>query len=363
MVSSEVKSLFLTSDDPKNQGREYIESSPDHSLKAMGSIALVSADCRLISSGDLTQVKGRGNSTWDTDKKPYQIKLKNKTSLVEGAEKSKTWVLLANAYDPTSLRNKVAFDLADLIGLLGSPQSELVDLYYDGDYRGTYLLSEKVEVGSGRVDIDSLDDANEDANENIDDFDALPVVPTTNAYGCEMQYVDGQKDPEDISGGYLLEIDGGYYLGEKSWFKATSGLVFVVKSPEYATRNEMEYISVQVEEILACANSNSVNPTTGKGLFDYIDKDSFVRYVMFQEWLKNPDMSRSSMFFYKMRGDGKLYAGPVWDYDSSFGMQHDFFDPTGFYFYGISSLLMQAPSFKQALHEYVYSKFFNVSIS
>ena len=85
------------------------------------------------------EIKGRGNYTWGLPKKPYQIKFADNTSVL-GMAPSKTWVLLANAADASLVRNKVAFELADKIGLAYSPESRWVDLRVDGKYRGNYLM-------------------------------------------------------------------------------------------------------------------------------------------------------------------------------------------------------------------------------
>ena len=98
------------------------------------------------------EMKTRGNTTFWPDKKPYQIKFDKKQDLF-GMGKAKKWILLANYYDGTSVRTKVFFDLADEIGLEYSGKSTFVDLYIDGDYRGVYQITEKIEIGSTRVDL------------------------------------------------------------------------------------------------------------------------------------------------------------------------------------------------------------------
>ena len=70
-----VSTMFLVSDDPVNEGREWVESSEDKSNRAKGSMALLAADGESVYDGKLTQIKGRGNSTWKGAKRPYQIKL------------------------------------------------------------------------------------------------------------------------------------------------------------------------------------------------------------------------------------------------------------------------------------------------
>ena len=142
-----------------------------------------------IYDGKLEQIKGRGNSTWQlADKKPYQIKLKKKTDLLESGDvsnKNKTWVLLANAFDGSSMRNMISCSLARDIGVKSSVEFRPVDLYYDGEYRGTYLLTEKVQINAGRVDIANLEEENEEVNE---DEPVTRDVEGLNSYGPNEVY-------------------------------------------------------------------------------------------------------------------------------------------------------------------------------
>ena len=358
MQDSGVMSLHLTSDDASAFGRDYVDGSSDHSAKATGKMVLLGEGLDVRYSGKLTQIKGRGNSTWAfTDKKSYQIKLDKKASLIfpeASGEKSKTWLLLANPFDPTLIRNNMTYSLAKELGLSGSPDSIPIDLYYDGEYRGSYLLCEKVAIGSGRVEINDLEGDIEKANPNVDDFDDLGVSTDLNRYGNEMQWVEGLADPDDISGGYLLELDDAYYRLEKSYFRTSDGSAFVSKSPEYLSRNQMTYISEFVEEVIQCVKNGGVNKETGKGLFEYIDKDSFTKYFFVQDWSKNADSFISSTYFYKPAREDKLYAGPIWDCDASFGIRSDvsiFSSPQGWLSRGFAKDLIEVSLFRKALRE------------
>ena len=230
MVSQNIGAMYITSDDPVSKGRSFVEQAKEN--KATGRMTLIGADGGVVYSGALTQIKGRGNSTWNYMKKPYQIKLGKKTDLLQTGdpdEAAKTWVLLANAYDSSFILNTLTFDLADALGLPYSPNSRPIDLYYDGEYRGTYLLSEKTEINGGRVDINDLEEDFEDANPQVEDFDGLPTAMGANRYGNTYRYVTGLTDPEDLSGGYLLEIDyASRAYAEKSWFAAGQRMDIVV---------------------------------------------------------------------------------------------------------------------------------------
>lgn len=318
MVSQNIGSMYITSADPVNKGRDYVESVKGN--KGSGQVTLLRSDGFVVYTGGLSQIKGRGNSTWHYVKKPYQIKLEEKSDLLDNGEAAKTWILLANYYDKTTILNSLTYDLAAEMGLAYSPNHCPVDLYYDGEYRGSYLLCEKTEIGDARVEINDLEKDFEDANPQIDDFDGLLTVRGTNAYGNAYQYVDGLHDPASITGGYLLEIDYDVRAeAEKSFFTTTQGYYIVSKSPEYLSQNAIEYISGFYQEFEDAVFNGGVNPTTGKSYTDYVDLESLAKCYLILELSQDGDAFLSSTFFYKPADEDKLYAGPVWDFDSAYG--------------------------------------------
>ena len=229
-----------------------------------------------------TEIKGRGNSTWDMPKKPYRLKLTDKAAIL-GMPSNKHWVLLANYSDKTLMRNTLAFELSRRMGFPYTPRMHYVDLYVNGSFEGNYMFGDHVRTGSDRIDIPELKPA--DTN---------------------------------ITGGYHLEIDE--RRGEPYYFETQrAGMVFCIKSPEDIPTNQFTYISnhvQKVEDILY--GINGIN--TVKELPKYIDMKSFIDYYLLNELAKNVDGNlRLSTFVYKKRDDDKLYFGPVWDYDLSFG--------------------------------------------
>ena len=322
LFSEHVSAMYLLSDDPENEGRVWVESSQDKSNKATGTMVMQKADGTVVYDDALTQIKGRGNSTWKADKKPYQIKLASKTDLLETGNKdnkSKTWVLLANYYDPALLRNTLMLNLGSALGMEAGIESTHVDLYYDGEYRGSYLLAEKVELGDGRVNITDLEEVNETANPEVD-IEAFPISVATTANGATYTYCEGMTSPEDITGGYLLEMDLGVRAVEEvSYFYTKRGEYVVVKSPEYASKEEMEYIATLYQEYEDAVYNGGVHPETGKAYTDYVDLKSTVQYYLVNEFSKNRDAFHSSTYLYKEAGSDVMTMGPLWDYDLCLG--------------------------------------------
>ena len=322
IFSENLTAMYLVSEKPSTNGRLWVEASADKSNKAKGSLVMQKENGEIVYNGALTQIKGRGNSTWGQIKKPYQIKTSESVDLLQtgnDSNKSKTWVLLANYFDTTLLNNHYALKIGKALGMKSYIEGTHVDLYYDGEYRGTYMLSEKVEVGKGRVNITDLQKKNEESNEGVD-IEKLPVKSNTTKSGIFYTYCANMKSPEDITGGYLLEMDFEERAKEEvCYFRTTRGQYVVVKSPEFASKEEMEYISSLYQEYEDAVYNGGVNPSTGKKYSDYVDKESIASYYIVNELSKAKDFFTSSAYLYKNSGEDKMSMGPLWDYDLSFG--------------------------------------------
>lgn len=319
MRSSKIASLLINSTDRENEGRNFIESGKQNHTTA--TMAMVSAYGKEIYSGKISQIRCRGNNTFMADKKPYQIKLEKAANLLESgdkADKDKTWLLLANARDASLVRNSVALGIAKNMGL-DTPDFRPVDLYYDGEYHGSYLLCEKIEVDKGRLDIYDLDKKNKEANGDTN-LDELDTVIGQNKYGDTIQYVDGMDSPSDYSKGYLIESDNAYYESERCYFILSNGAQFSIKAPSNCSKEEVEFISEYMEEALQAALSGGINPDTGKSVWEYMDQDSMIKYYVLQEATRNPDAYASSGFLYLDETDGPMISGPAWDFDVSYGL-------------------------------------------
>lgn len=290
----------------------------DKSHKEKGKIAVVE-DGEVTIDTTLASIKGRGNSTWSLDKKPYNIKFDKKTNLF-GLGKAKKFSLLASRYDPSFLRNTFIFDLSDEMGLYYSSKSKPVDLYINGEYLGNYLVCESVEVGSSRVDITDLEDLNEEANPGTD-IEKAPLAGDRNGSSAgSIKYVDFQGNPEDISGGYLLEFDFlNRYEPEISGFVTKVGQPVVLKSPEYASKAQVEYISSFWQEFEDALYSETGTNSLGKHYTDYIDLDSFAKMYIIEELSMDVDAGLSSCYFFKDAKSDRIYASPVWDFDLALG--------------------------------------------
>ena len=272
-------------------------------------------------------IKLRGNSTAYASKRPFKIKLDEKSDLF-GMGANKHWCLLANHYDRTNLRNKVSYDFSMDLGLEGC-SSEMVNLVYNGDYWGLYEFTEAIRVGETRVDIFDWEEEAEQIAKVIAKKEDLSKKDRTTletgltkdlswiTTGVYKDYViSDYRDTSgyDITGGYLIEDDA--YFDEVTKFMTENEMKLMLKKPEFLSSNKemMNYIMTYVQN--AEDAIYAPNRLSGEGLHysEYMDVDSFVDFWVVNTLYKNVELLFKSCYFYKP-GGGKLTWGPVWDMD------------------------------------------------
>ncbi len=263
----------------------------------------------------VAEIKGRGNSTWNYDKKPYKFKFDKKQDLF-GYGSEKTWVLLADARDYSLLRNMLALNAGLTMSELGYvSKGQSVELYLNGEYRGVYYLCEQIQVKENRVNITTEDDgkdldgdgiidpdsigyllemdawAADGSNKNLPNYTKDGDVFVTFSKGCQHPYVI--KDPEDI------------FFDEDGNFDAE-------KSKPY-----LDYVSNYLQE---CRNAFNLSKTheNYEKVCELVDVKSFAQAYIIYDLFKHADTNYSSVYFYK-DAYGKLVAAPLWDFDMAVG--------------------------------------------
>ncbi len=323
MRSANVRALFLFSADPVEHGRAYIENCERHVNRTTGSVTIVSPDGTVDHAGGLRQLRGRGNYTWQREKKPYQFKLEDKADLLltgDRSERNRTWVLLAETSDGSLLRNRVTMDLALELGISETPFSEHVDLYYDGEYRGAYLLTEKVEVGEGRIEVTDYDEMMEiwNGSAGIADMEQLEVGVAQTKYGTDFTYIQGVAEAEDPAvGAFVMEMEHeGNTLSDRCYLRMEDGSVIAAKNPENPSENMMRYVSERLIEARRTLQNGGVNPDNGRTLSDDFDVEAFARLLLLNELAYNTDSYYySSSWFILPAGETRFRPGPAWDFD------------------------------------------------
>ena len=330
---------------------EKVNASEDHSYAAEGVVMDITVPAGYVNpdgygagyTGEsgiaLEYFRGRGNSTWDQDKKPYKIKLAKGKDLF-GLGKNKHWALMANAavYDGSLTKNRIVSWLGTKLGMAYTPRMVPVDLVVNGEYLGSYFLSEVVRLDTNRVDIAELGTGADDA-----------VEP-------------------NVTGGYLFSMIMGE--NDEDVFHTTRDVGFRSKTPSYeefeedfaedlakgkVTEEDKPALRAVVDAQTAYLRGfvQSVEDAIfGEGdvsVASLMDLQSAADYWWIQEFTKNFDaFASTSTYLYKDR-DGKLFWGPLWDFDQSMGIP----DATGFNFCRTPwfDQLRQDPEFAELLEE------------
>lgn len=247
----------------------------------------------------------RGQTSRTFPKKQYAVELRDapdgddrELSLL-GMPADSDWVLSDSVvFDRSLIRNALAYAISNRIGRY-APRTRFVEAFLvehggaleSGDYLGVYTLVEKIARGADRVDVAQLG-------------------------GTHTQL------PE-ISGGYILSID----KGEAQLEAGGAAFQFVYPDAELmvadARAPQREYIAGFLDDIAeALAGPELVGEAHGLHYSELIDVDSFIDHQIVNALAKNVDGLRISTYFHKPRG-GPLVAGPVWDFDRSFGTPYD----------------------------------------
>ncbi len=228
------------------------------------------------------EIRGRGNSTWRMDKKPYRIKFAKKRSFC-GLPKAKSFALIANYIDCSHVRNALAFETARLLGMPFANHAVPVRVRINGGLRGLYLLTEKIGIGSGSVDIDENTGALFELDTNFDEDNKFHHIWTEDTLEYKLPVM--LKDPD------VAEVAEA--LGETP--------------DEYWGRWSAD-ITRMLDAVLA-----------GGDLNDVLDMKSVVDYLIVNLLAGNNELGYpKSMFVYKASSDDVYHFGPVWDFDWSF---------------------------------------------
>ncbi len=220
------------------------------------------------------EIEGRGNSTHNGTKCPYNIKFSNEVDLF-GLGAGKKYCLMANLYDQTLIRNATVIEFAKLLGLPYTPNYEMVEVYLNGKYIGVYMLTSPMDVDENRIEIN-------------EETDFLLELENKTAAG-----------------------EGEIYINLESKIPNTK-MHLLVESPENMGAESYSALISSLYQINIAIFSEN-----WETIQQYVDVDSVAKYYLLHDYLKEVDIHYdSTRFFIK---DGKLYGGPVWDFDYGLG--------------------------------------------
>lgn len=240
------------------------------------SVSLSNAEKEFSFDDSSANIRIRGNSSAKFEKKSFKIKFSEKKNLLGlGKAERKDWVLISNHCDQSLMRNYVAYNMAQSFdGLQVAYNSAHVDVYINGEYNGVYLLTEQVETGKSRVNVET-----EGTNDDI---------------------------------GFLLELDSREDKNSSSCI-LIDNLKFVIKS-DFTTDGQYAYAKKYLEKC-----NEAIKKGDESEIESLVDVNSFVDMYILQEYVKNFDVGFASLFMYIEENGGKLFFGPAWDFDISMG--------------------------------------------
>lgn len=292
MHSSAEAAIFINNPDADGEGTElfaYLSADKSNSAKATGAIV---DDEGNVDNTPIKKIKGRGNTTWQKTKKPFNVTY-DKAVSIDGMEKTKKLSLLANYQDSALIRNRFLQDLSDAVAMPYASDSRFVDVYMNGVYLGSYQVTQKVDIGKNNLvpEIDDDTHLNEDGTLK----EEFPFI-------CEVD--SSAKEGED----YFIQT-------------SVARCKLTLKGPE------LEEGDPYYDEILNIAKTKfdamfTAVRTDSANMGELVDIDSLTKIYLINELSKNWDVGVSSLYFvYKQADDGtwKFFASPVWDYDNSLG--------------------------------------------
>jgi hypothetical protein len=306
------KTYTVTLISPQTSGLPVIKVDTDGGAGIISKEAYLDGDIKILYTDNKkyeidtrTQIRGRGNSTWGYPKKPYRLKFFEKTSLF-GYPAEKSWVLLANYQDPTLIMNTVAFELGNRFGLPYTNHSNHVELFINGSYDGSYMLTEQVQVQKNRVNV----------NERT---------------------------------GFLVELDT--YFDTPQFRTDFLRMYVTIKSPE---EGDYTFVKDEINALEAAMFSSDFPNTNYK---DLIDINTFIDHMMVNDIIRNTELQHpKSMFMYKkdQNPDSKICMGPLWDFDWGFGYAG------GYTYYTVTKDMLLRPNYNGNETGYkFFSRFFD----
>lgn len=234
------------------------------------------------------EFRGRGNSTWNMAKTPYRFKLPKKNSVC-GLPKAKSFALIANYIDCSLMRNTIALKVANMLEMPFSNHCVPVAVYFNGHYKGAYMLTEKIGIGGGSVDIDENKGILFEFDSNYDED-----------YKFTYYFNNGQKklyvmvkDPD------LTEIAAADETGATT----ANGLFEGWK----------EDVTVMLDAVTSRSASESLS--------DVLDLESVANFLIVNNIARNHELEHPKSFYTYKEEKGteyKYHFGPVWDFDWAF---------------------------------------------
>lgn len=309
-----IDSIYITLEKYKNL--DYVHANKIEEIP--GVMTVIDSEGK-VSYETVKGFYGHGNSSWESEKKSYNIKFDSYVNLL-GMDANDDFALLAG-YRMNSLMSYVAnAELTKVVGFDYAPNYRVVSLFVGGEYAGVYYLTEKIELDINGIEINSVYEETRKVNPRA--LESFEYVVWENEETKEKTcYYDIMVNPEDITGGYLLELDVTDHGPMDSRFTTYGDINKVIlKRAQYSSKEQVEYLAVFWQDFENALYSENGYNNKGKHYTEYIDVESFaMQWLMYE--LSMEDSLASSIYYYKeseITGDGKIHACYPWDLERSF---------------------------------------------
>lgn len=264
------------------------------------------SDIRSVETLGKIKVRGNSSSSKSLPKYQYTVKLLDENgdnsdvSLLDmGAENS--WILSPTVRDLSYIRNYLTYNIA---GQLEPYQPDLrycEVLFKKGEqyeYVGLYMLCEPVEVSENRVNISK----------------------DVSKYDLGQGYLLKKDRFEDSALTlYTWATNEGYYYEDNGEQLVGSFFMLRYPSEEKVTQEGLDRITAEISEIEQLLYRDELRDYSL--IEQKLDIDSFVDYMIFNEFFASYDAGQHSTYMYKS-ADGKLTMGPYWDFDGAMDNSH-----------------------------------------
>ncbi|MCL2194877.1 MAG: CotH kinase family protein [Oscillospiraceae bacterium] len=278
------------------------------------------------------RIRGRGNSTWWDlpGKRPLRIQFSSAQPMLDSGHAHREWILLANHGDMSLLRNYATLHIgAQLTGLYWTPFARNVHLYVNGRYMGVYTLADERDIGPGRARLTAHTD------------------PAISEYLLEMDWRLYRNGTQGVDF-FRINTSAAGYVNNTHAGVSNRDSLYEIRWPN-ATPGHMEYARAFVERV-----SRAIRSRDFAAISAVLDVNSMADFMIVQELTRNPDAGFSSWFM-QIRGQGdnrRLYMGPIWDFDTTFGNWYHDISPNGLFLQGQHywfQNLMQTRQFRSLL--------------
>ena len=275
---------------------DYITAaSKNREAKKLGG-AVASDDGIVVEQ--VKKIKGRGNTTWEETKKPFNITFKNAVG-IDGMDAAEKWSLLANAKDDSLMRNRIVYDMANEVGMKYACDSRFVDFFVDGRYMGSYQLVQKIEMGEGTVMGDLVEPEVEDV---VDDDTGETITYPKENFDFVLE-LDTQKNADNA--------------GDLT-FTTSRGQVMTHKIPDKPAAEQVQFMKAKYQAVEDALYGDDLET-----LETLVDMNDLAKAYLINEISKNVDAGITSCYFVYNADDGIFYLSPVWDYDNALGNMGD----------------------------------------